>query len=254
MRQLILIVIVLLCFFTGCSTTTNTSTTDIQAEVKEEASQSPVSYNLDFYDAMINEDNLSEDCFLQKGQEPQIFYSYDIASDVNELLSNYYLLLGSYGYNGPANPMLEEELRELCIDKKAAIGVYTYEETGALTGISNSYSIKRYNYFAYILVPMDENLIDYFYRVGILASDLEASDKITTKRNTGAIISTIFYNSPAYFSNLFKGDVITEVNGISITNGSQLLSLLDSYDSSQEIEITYYRDGVPYKTSLTPLY
>ena len=254
MKQWILFILVLFCFLsfsTSCSTTTTANT---QSEPIKEVEEPQVLYNSDFYDALINADNLSEDCFLQKGQEPQIFYSDDIASEVNELLSNYYIILGLYGYNGPANPLIEEEIRSLCIDKKAAIGVYTFEEADTRTGVNNPYSIRRYNYYAYIFVPMDDNLIDYFYRVGILAYDLEASDKITTKRNTGAIVGTIYYNSPAYFSSLFKGDVITEINGITITNADQLKTLLNSYDSTQEIEITYYPDGVPYKTSLTPLY
>lgn len=254
MRHLILIILVLFCvltFSTSCSTTTATNT---QSETREDVEEPQVFYDSKYYEEIYTVKDLPEDCFLQKGQEPQIFYSDDIASEVNELLSNYYIILGLYGYNGPANPLIEEVIRSLCIDKKAAIGVYTFEEADTRTGAYNSYSIKRYDYYGYLFVPMNLDLIAYFYRVGISAYDLEASDKITTKRNTGAVVDTIYYNSPAYFSSLFKGDVITEVNGISITNAGQLKTLLDSYDSTQEIEITYYRDGVSYKTSLTPLY
>ena len=105
-----------------------------------------------------------------------------------------------------------------------------------------------------MVMPFINNLISYCYRVGISAYDLSASEKIATKRNTGAVVSIIYYDSPAYYSDLFKGDVITEVNGISITNADQLNSLLDTFDSTQEIEITYYRDGDSHKTSITPLY
>ena len=254
MKQLILFILVLFCFLsfsTSCSTTTATNT---QSEPTEDLEEPQVLYNSDFYEEIYNVEKLSEDFLLQEGQEPLVFYSDDIDSDINDIKSNYYFSIGFYGYNGPANPLIEEEIRSLCIDKKAAIGVYTFEEADTRTGAYNSYSIKRYDYYGYLFVPMNLDLIAYFYRVGISAYDLEASDKITTKRNTGAVVDTIYYNSPAYFSSLFKGDVITEVNGISITNAGQLKTLLDSYDSTQEIEITYYRDGVSYKTSLTPLY
>lgn len=254
MRHLILIILVLFCvltFSTSCSTITATST---QSETREDVEEPQVFYDSKYYEEIYTVKDLPEDCLLQEGQEPLVFYSDDIESDVNDIKSNYYFSIGFYGYNGPANPLIEEEIRSLCIDKKAAIGVYTFEETDTRTGAYNSYSIKRYDYYAYIFVPMDDNLIDYFYRVGISVYDLSSSKKLATKRNTGAVVDTVYYNSPAYFSSLFKGDVITEVNGISIINANHLNSLLDSYDSTQEIEITYYRDGVPYKTSLTPLY
>lgn len=246
MRHLILFVIFLLCFFTGCSTTTTTTT---QAEPIEDVVEPQVLYNSKFYDELYNVEELSEDYLLQEGQEPQIIFSTDIASDINEIQSNYYFGIGFYGYNGPANLSFEEEVRELCIDKRASVCVYTYEES-TRTG----FSIPRYDYFAHFFVPMNDDLIEYFYRVGIQAYDLSASEKVSTKRNTGAVVGIIYYNSPAYFSDLFKGDIITEVNGTSITSAKQLHSLLDTFDSTQEIEITYYRDGVPYKTSLTPLY
>lgn len=280
MRHLILIILVLFCFLTfstSCSTITATNT---QSEPTEDVEASPVLYeptedvetpqvlyehtedveapqilyDSKFYEELYAVEELPEDCLLQEGQEPIVFYSDDIESDINELRSSYYFIIGSYGYNGPANPLIEEEIRSLCIDKKAAIGVYSFEETDTRTGINNSYSIKRYDYYGYLFVPMNLDLIAYNYRIGIMAYDLSASKKLATKRNTGAVIGIIYYDSPAYYSDLFKGDVITEVNGITITNADQLNSLLDSYDSTQEIEITYYRDGVSHKTSLTPLY
>ena len=254
MRHLILIILVLFCvltFSTSCSTITATST---QSETREDVEEPQVFYDSKYYEEIYTVEDLPEDCLLQEGQEPEVFYSDDIDSDINELKSNYYFIIGSYGYNGPINPLIEEEIRSLCKDKKASIGVYTFKETDTRTGVNNSYSIKRFDHYAYIFVPMNYDLINYYYRIGILTYDLSASKKIATKRNTGAVVDVVYYNSPAYFSSLFKGDVITEVNGITITNADQLKTLLDSYDSTQEIEITYYRDGVPYKTSLTPLY
>ena len=254
MKQLILIILVLFCvltFSTSCSTITATNT---QSEPTEDIEEPQVLYDSKFYEELYTVEELPEDCLLQEGQEPIVFYSDDINSDINELRSSYYFIIGSYEYNGPANPLIEEEIHSLCIDKKAAIGVYTFKETGTRTVANNSYSIKRYDYYGYLFVPMNLDLIAYNYRIGIMAYNLSASEKIATKRNTGAVIGIIYYGSPAYYSDLFKGDVITEVNGISITNADQLNSLLDSYDSTQEIEITYYRDGVSHKTSLTPLY
>lgn len=254
MKHLILIILVLFCiltFSTSCSTITATNT---QSEPTEDVEEPQVLYDSKFYEELYTVEELPEDCLLQEGQEPIVFYSDDIDSDINELKSNYYFIIGSYAYNGPINPLLEEEIRSLCKDKKASVGIYTFKETDTLTGVNNSYSITRFDHYGYILVPMNYDLIKYFYRIGIIAYDLSASNKLATKRNTGAVVDVVYYNSPAYYSDLFKGDVITEVNGITITNADQLNSLLDSYDSTQEIEITYYRDGVSHKTSLTPLY
>lgn len=203
---------------------------------------------------------LPEECYLQEGEEPKIYYSNDILSDLDYLKSNYYYALGYASYNGPSDSSLDKKVRDFCIQKKAPIGIYNYEYTDTRTGFSsnlyyvNSYSIKRYDYTIMIFAPMPDFMIYYYMRIGLSCSDLTQSDKMNAKRNTGAVVNTVYNDSPAYFSSLFKGDVITEVNGISITNADQLNSLLDSYDSTQEIEITYYRDGISNKTSLTPLY
>ncbi|MDD7254412.1 PDZ domain-containing protein [Bullifex porci] len=212
-----------------------------------------------FYTQSFSEE-LPEECYLQEGEEPKIYYSENIMEDLNYLQSNYYYALGYSSYNGPADSSLEKEVRKLCLIKRAPIGIYNYEYTDTRTGITSnqyyisSYSIKRYDYTIIVFAPMPDFMIYHYMRIGLACSNLNQSDKANTKRNTGAVIKTVFYDSPAYYSDLFKGDVITEVNGITITNADQLNLLLDSYDSTQEIEITYYRDGVSHKTSLTPLY
>ena len=212
-----------------------------------------------FYTQSFSEE-LPEECYLQEGEEPKIYYSENIMEDLNYLQSSYYYALGYSSYNGPADSSLEKEVRNLCLIKRAPIGIYNYEYTDTRTGIISSqyyissYSIERYDYTIIVFAPMPDFMIYHYMRIGLACSNLNQSDKANTKRNTGAVVKTVFYDSPAYYSDLFKGDVITEVNGITITNADQLNSLLDSYDSTQEIEITYYRDGVSHKTSLTPLY
>ena len=214
----------------------------------------------DFYEEWLTPAQVTEDCLLKDGEEPKVYYSTDLDSDIYYLRSNYYWVLGYSGYNGPGDSDLSSQVKELCLEKRAPIGLYTYEYTDTRSGVTgygkyiSSYSIKRYDYSIYLFVPMPDNLMAYFARIGLSYSDMNSSERLAQHRNTGASVLTVFEESPAYYANLSRGDVIIAVNGQDVVNSKSLDSIFDSCSSSEDVVITFLRSGIEHTTTLRPLY
>ena len=68
---------------------------------------------------------------------------------------------------------------------------------------------------------------------------------------TGAVVLSVDYDSPAREAGIKKGDIITEMNGIAITDYSVLVNLLEDCEPEEEITLKIYRSGRYYTTSLT---
>ena len=214
----------------------------------------------EFYDSWISAEYIPEECWLKEGEDPEVYYSDDFDSDIYFLQSNYFYILGDSSYNGPADPDLKTRIENFCRDLRAPVALYGYDYTDTRSGVYtigytvSSYSIKRYDYSIYYFIPMPKSVMLESKRIGLWCRDLETSDRLDTKRNVGAIVHVIFNDSPAFNANISKGDVIAEVNGKAITDSKQLVTLLDGYGPSDEIEIVYYRNGAPYKATLKPLF
>ncbi len=214
----------------------------------------------DFYEPWFEEGVIPEECFLKPGDEPQIFYSNDFDTDIYSLRSNYFIILGDATYNGPSDSSLEKHILSLCREKRAVAALYGYQYTDTRSGIYSSgryitsYSIPRYDYEIYLFVPMPKSLVLEKARIGFEYRSLNASDRLNVKRNVGVYVSLVYVESPAFYANISPGDVITEVNGISISNEEQLKSIIKNLKSSDTLNITLYRGGLPFTASLTPLY
>ena len=214
----------------------------------------------DFYTEWIPIEAIPEENRLKADETPQIYYSTDIYSDIYFLRSNYFWIIGSASYNGPDNDSLDSEITDLCRENGAKIAVYTYQYTNTITGITgyrdyiSSYSIDRYDYLIYFFSPMSLDESMYFARVGISCRDMNTSERMALKKNTGAYIDIVYSDSPAYNANLFPGDIITEVNGQEVPNAETYDAIINSIYGDQPIQITFIRDGITHYSELTPLF
>ena len=214
----------------------------------------------DFYDEWLSPSDVTQDCYLKEGDEPRVYYSSDLDSDIYFLRSNFYWVLGYSGYNGPADDDLSTQVRYLCKDKGAQIGLYSYQYTDTRSGVYStgkyvsSYSIKRYDYSIYLFVPMPDDLVFYYSRIGLSYRDMESSERLAQHRNTGACITTVFEGTPAYYANLSRGDIIIAVDGRDVMDSKSLDAILDNCSSGNEITIIYLRNGIERSVSLRPLY
>jgi serine protease Do/serine protease DegQ len=60
----------------------------------------------------------------------------------------------------------------------------------------------------------------------------------------GALISAVLTNSPADKAGIKEGDVITRVNGVVVTNSSNLKSMIGNLRMGSRVDMEYVRDGV----------
>lgn len=72
----------------------------------------------------------------------------------------------------------------------------------------------------------------------------------TEKSEKGAKITNVVDNSPAQKAGLLKGDIITKIDGTSITDPSSLSSVISEKKPNDEIQITYLRDNKEKKVKL----
>jgi S1-C subfamily serine protease len=67
----------------------------------------------------------------------------------------------------------------------------------------------------------------------------------------GAQITAVQSGSPAANGGLQTGDLITAVNGTSITSASDLVKTVQSHNSGDQIDVTYTRNGTSATTKIT---
>lgn len=232
----------------------------------------------DFYDEWESMDSVSANCKLAENEEPKIFYSSDIESDIYLLFSNYYHIVGHSGWNGPAKgDDLKNETTAKCKELGAKIALYTWNYTNTRNGTysipytnyhsytdsngfmhsyttttysTNSYSIDRYDYDVYFFVPYGSWFIQK-PKLGVVTRNLDSSDRMNLHRNTGAYISVVYENSPAFYVNLTKGDIITEINGKNILNSDDYYATAKNENAGDVLHIVYFRNGEEHQVDVT---
>jgi len=170
---------------------------------------------------------------LNKNEEPKILSSSDINNDYFEMLSDYYVCLGATSFNGPSEDIIDS-IKEQCKRIGATIALYSIEY--AYT--TGSYNIRRYDYSVYYFVKFTDDV-----GFGIRLTDLDVRERQNYKRNTGAVVYIVYKRTPAFYSNIFRGDIIVKINGKEILDaddGDLVLYLLSKGDT---VNIEILRDG-----------
>ena len=242
MRQKIIILINLLFLFLliSCETTglVNSNTTDID----------------EFYHVIKNTTEIPEECKLVSEEEPKIYSSNNFDSDFYFLRSIYYYPIGYAFWNGTASSVndIEKNAKKLCKRYGATLALYTYEYTNTRNGWTQygSYSIDRYDCTLYLFVSYEKSYIQ-MPKIGIEWRDLDSSDRLSAQRNTGAYISIIYEKSPAFYANLSKGDIITEINGYPIIDSDSVFTATALLESGSIVTLKYLRNGTENTVTFT---
>lgn len=223
-----------------------------------------------FYDEWESMDSISADCKLTEDEEPSVYYSSNIASDIYYLRSNYYYIVGHSSWNGPAKgDDLKKETISKCKELGAKIALYSWNYTDTRNGTysvphtnyhsytdangylrsyttttysTNSYSINRYDYDVYFFVPYESWFIT-MPKLGIAVRDLNSDDRMNLHRNTGVYVGIVYENSPAFYANLTRGDIIASINGTNILNKSDYNTISENVKAGDVLKIIYFRNG-----------
>lgn len=229
----------------------------VSCETTEGVTSSSYSNRTDideFYKVLKPSSEIPAECKLAPDEEPKIYYTNDFSSDLYYLQSNYYYAIGYAGWNGTAESVnkIEKNAQKLCKRYGAKIALYSYEYTDTRSGWTQygSYAIKRYDCNIYLFVPYEKSYIQ-MPKIGIEWRDLNASDRLSAQRNTGAYISIVYEKSPAFYANLSKGDILTEINGVQILDSDSVFLASRFITSGSVVNIKYLRNGVEKTATLT---
>lgn len=232
-----------------------------------------------FYTEVHSIESVPKECRLAENENPKVFYSSDIQSDLYFMRSNYFQVIGYSAWNGSVDAGGEEALMSdiisFCKDKGAKAAIYSKKYTDTRNGIysvplvnnnyytdsngyihsytttsymTSSYSVNRYNHDVYFFVPYSLSYIKA-PKIGIEFRELDSADRIKLQRNTGICVDIVYENSPAFFANLSRGDVIIEINGENILNAESYNSISSKLSVNDSVEIKYIRNGKEEKTA-----
>lgn len=234
-----------------------------------------------WYNPVYDLSSYPDECFLQEGEEPIIYKSNNLYSDILTINKSYLLVPASSGWNGPeiSESTFVEGIKKFCIENRFIGAIYSIEYTNTKNGTYNtthyytssdynyspyggyytttttpytkthSYSVDRYDYSVYFIIRMSAEQILNNYSIGIWVSDLSDSDRQAIKRNYGVVVNTVFNESNAYKANIVEGDVIIKMNGNDINNTQDYYDALSQVEEGKIIRLELFRDGKIEKVS-----
>jgi len=91
-----------------------------------------------FYDSWHDVKELKGVTVLQEGEEPKIIRSSNINDDVNEILSNNYIIIGTTSFNGPDDD-ITNSIKRQCRQNGATIALYGKDYTDTRHGVYTNY-------------------------------------------------------------------------------------------------------------------
>jgi C-terminal processing protease CtpA/Prc len=100
------------------------------------------------------------------------------------------------------------------------------------------YSVNRSTYFASYWVKAN---LSYF-KLGCLVKDLDDEQRRSISSNKGVLVTTVIKGTPAFQSDLLKGDIIRKIGGEEVF-GVQRFHELTNKHAGQPTKIEYIRNG-----------
>lgn len=196
-----------------------------------------------FYDSWHDVNELHNIITLQEEEEPTIIRSSNMNNDVNEILSNNYIIIGTTSFNGPDND-ITNSIKRQCKQNGATIALYGKEYTDTRSGIYHSgnyyssYNIHRYDYTVYYFVQRT-----FLPALGWMLADLDNEDRRIFQRNTGAIVYVVLKNTSIFYANIVRNDIIVRINEHIINNVDDYWEIYDSLNIGDVIKVEYIRNN-----------
>jgi hypothetical protein len=212
-----------------------------------------------FYKPYTDANTLPEVKVLAPEEAPKVYASNDLDRDVKIAQSKGYLVIGVSSFNGK----LESE--DAVIQQARRVGALLvlvnskFTDTRTITtplflpnnqttyssgSVYGTYGSANYSgsstIYGSTVVPMtthqqryDQTAV-YFVKstrklkFGLSPVDLPQDLRGTLERNTGALIDIVFEDTPAFAANVLPGDVLIELDGVSVINAKHAGELMQS--------------------------
>lgn len=167
--------------------------------------------------------------YLSDDEEPRIISSSNISSDLFNYLSRHYVALGLSGWNGPSAEIIKE-IKQHAKKIGATVALYSIEYTDTRTttsyyqGTGGTYSVRRYDFTIYFLVEFTDDV-----GFGLSLLDLNDQRRQEYQRNTGAFVNIVYINTPAFYANIIRNDIIISINGKDILNSDDAWLIMEYF-------------------------
>ncbi len=120
---------------------------------------------------------------------------------------------------------------------------------GGSATVSGSSTTTRYgsntNYIP-VSVNVNTYTATYFikakYRLGVKFRDLNQSERLSLGRNTGAVVSVLIEDTPAFYADVLEGDVFEMVNNEKVLSSKQVLQQFARL-KGHEVSVVINRNG-----------
>ncbi|MEZ5756680.1 MAG: PDZ domain-containing protein [Emcibacteraceae bacterium] len=227
------------------------------------------------YQGYLTPDMAADVVMLGDDQDPNLILSNNLDRDVQSYREHNYIVIGESAFNGlqesPQNAVKQaKEVRAThVIVSSAYTGTesrldYDYQDVYHTVFVNNVRTIngktvnvteavtvrdtvtvpymRQYDKFDQWAVYMVKSL--QRHKLGILMRDLNPGDRMTYKRNTGAVIDVVLSNSPAFLADIVRGDVLLAINGSKIINGDDAVSKIQALDvNGTKVVLSMLKDG-----------
>lgn len=233
-------------------------------------------YNSTFESSYFTPEEREDIIFLKDGEEPILIKTPDMDEAVYDALAKGYIILGFSSFTGPLNDI--SLLVRQAKDVKATHVLYdfTFSETRSGTtsialpdyqttnsqgsiispygGYANyygtsttvgtkyipmTYHVDRYNQVAAFFVQNKKR-----YRFGIRTDDLTQEQRSYIGQNTGAVITLVMYDSPAFNANIMRNDILIKIDNTKIINSKQAAETMSSVPfGTKKVIFTVFRNN-----------
>jgi hypothetical protein len=108
--------------------------------------------------------------------------------------------------------------------------------SGGTTAYNIPYRVDRYDQFASFWVKSKPPILGVYYR------DLDQAERSALQRNRGVVVMAVVKGSPAFVSDILRGDVLLQVAGADVLDVQQMNSLLLS-NAGKRVVLQLMRAG-----------
>jgi S1-C subfamily serine protease len=134
---------------------------------------------------------------------------------MKKLRAKQYIPIGSSSFNGRYE---DERVIKAQAARVGATVVLVYAVSSSSHAAAPQ---QRYDQVAVFFVKSTKKL-----KFGVSVADLSHGQRSALDRNTGALLDIVMENSPAFTANVLPGDILVEVNGVSVLNAKHAIELM----------------------------
>lgn len=204
-------------------------------------------------------ENLADLELLKTGQQPVLYESSRLDSDIEKFMSKNFRVIGSSSFNGKMHTkeqLLEQATNirathviyssKFITNQIASTPIFTPNGFGGINSTTITTQNMRYDQAAVYFAKSKHKL-----RFGIMADELTPELRKSLGTNKGVRIKIVAEDTPAFAANLFKDDVILKIDNKPIENMDDSGKILEAIPLDQEIiTLSILRDGKPMDISL----